>query len=1063
MKLIQKSIRYPVTTAVGVILLLLFGGLAFTRIPVQLTPEVELPQVFITTFWPGASPHEIEREIIDEQEEQLKSLEGLVKMASSSRDSTGSLSLTFLVGTKIDTALLQVANRLEQVPAYPNDAEKPVLTTTNADENAIAWFALRPTQENGFVGDMASLYDFVEDSIEPELERVPGVANSNFFGGQPREMHVIVNPAELAARRVTINELGAALDRENRNYSGGDFEEGKRRYIVRTVGEYRSTEDIENIVVAVRNGIPIYLRDVSRAELGFRKPAERVFMMATQVIILNALRSPGANVLQVMAALKKTVQRLNDELLAGRGLELIQVYDQTEYIHSAIDLVRQSLFIGGTLAILVLLLFLRSFTSTLIISVAIPISVIGSLLMMYWFGRTLNVVSLAGLAFAVGMVVDNSIVVLENIHRHCQGGKSRRKAAFEATREVWGAVLASTLTTIAVFLPIAFMEEEVGQLFGDIAIAVTCAVGLSLIVSITVIPSLSAKILRTGTNKPEAGAPSSTWRRIHPGRAFTRLIVHTVTWIDRSTLARLAVIVVLTATALGFSYRLMPSAEYLPVGNQNFLFGFILPPPGYSVDQVAEMRKPYEQVLSHLWESPPGSPEAKAQPGGGVSGFFFVALSDSAFMGVQARDPLRVRELIPEYQRVGSQLPGSFVVLSQFSIFQSSMNEGRNIDIEFTGPDLERLIELGGEAFGRLLGIMPDAQILPIPSLDLGNPEVQVLIHRRRAAELGLSNRDLGFMVSALIDGVKASDFRYQGKEVDLKIMLGESYERRTHLLEQLPIATPSGQLVTLGSVAEISQAAGPVQINHRERERVITLRLNPAERMPIETAMELIEEQVLGPMTEAGKLGGLYRVSLSGTADKLAQTGRALQLNLVLALVITYLLLSALFESFFYPFVIMFSVPLAALGGFLGLKAINLFLTYQPLDVLTMLGFIILIGTVVNNAILIVHQSLNHIREEGLPSGEAIGKAVEKRIRPIFMSVSTSVFAMLPLVLFPGAGSELYRGLGGVVIGGLVVSTIFTIFLVPALFSLTLDVRTLLLGQGQRLADSGEETPSDA
>ncbi|MCZ6877888.1 MAG: efflux RND transporter permease subunit, partial [Acidobacteria bacterium] len=381
----------------------------------------------------------------------------------------------------------------------------------------------------------------------------------------------------------------------------------------------------------------------------------------------------------------------------------------------------------------------------------------------------------------------------------------------------------------------------------------------------------------------------------------------------------------------------------------------------------------------------------------------------------------------------------------------------------FTGPDLERLIELGSEAFGRLLGIMPDAQILPIPSLDLGNPEVQVLTHRRRAAELGLSNRDLGFMVSALIDGVKASDFRYQGKEVDLKIMLGEGYERRTHLLEQLPIATPSGQLVTLGSVAEISQEAGPVQINHRERERVITLRLNPAERMPIETAMELIEEQVLGPMTEAGKLGGLYRVSLSGTADKLAQTGRALQLNLVLALVITYLLLSALFESFLYPFVIMFSVPLAALGGFLGLKAINLFLTYQPLDVLTMLGFIILIGTVVNNAILIVHQSLNHIRKEGLPSGEAIGKAVEKRIRPIFMSVSTSVCAMLPLVLFPGAGSELYRGLGAVVIGGLVVSTIFTIFLVPALFSLTLDTRTLLLGQGRRLAGSGEGTPSDA
>jgi HAE1 family hydrophobic/amphiphilic exporter-1 len=898
-KIIQESIRYPVTTAVGVILLILFGVLALNRIPVQLTPEVERPQLFITTLWPGASPNEIEREIVDEQEEQLKSLEGLIKMESASRDSAGILTLTFQVGTSIDAALLRVANRLEQVPAYPDDADKPVITSSNVDESAIAWWALRPSKENGFVGDMASLYDFVSDFVEPELERVPGVGNSNFYGGQPREMQVIVNPAELAARRVTINELGAALDRENRNYSGGDFEEGKRRYVVRTVGEYSSTEDIENIVVALRNGIPVYLRDVARAQLGFRKPTDQVFMMSTKVIIINAIRVPGANVLQVMADLKQTVQHLNDDLLAAQGLELIQVYDQTEYIHSAIALVRQSLVIGGALAILVLLLYLRSVSSTLIISVAIPISVVGSLLMMYWLGRTLNVVSLAGLAFAVGMVVDNSIVVLENIYRHRQLGKSRRSAALDATREVWGAVLASTLTTVAVFLPIAFMEEEVGQLFGDIAIAITCAVALSLIVSITVIPSLSAKILRAGNKKSGASTRS---KGIHPGRAFARLVVSIVTWINRSTLARLAVIIVLTTGALGFSYLLMPKAEYLPVGNQNFLFGFILPPPGYSVDEVADMRQAYEQELSYLWESTPGSPEAAAQPGGGIKGFFFVALSDSGFMGVEAGDPLRARELMPEFQKVSLRLPGSFVVLDQLSIFMGTVDEGRNIDIEFTGPDLERLIELGIEAFGRLLGVLPDSQILPIPSLDLGNPEVQVLTHRRRAAEVGLSNRDLGFTVSALIDGVKASDFRYQGREIDLKIMSGEGFERRTHLLEQLPIATPTGQLVSLGSVADISEVNGPVQINHRERERVIMLRVNPTERMPLESAIELIEEQVVDPMTAAGKLGGLYRVSLSGTADKLAQTGRALQLNLVLALVITYLLLAALFESFLYP-----------------------------------------------------------------------------------------------------------------------------------------------------------------
>lgn len=1056
MKIIQGAIRFPVTTTVGVLLLILFGSLALLRIPVQLTPEVEQPRILVTTVWPGASPQEVEREIIDEQEEQLKSLEGLIKMESSSNDSVGIVTLTFPVGAEMDTLLVRVANRLEQVPSYPDEADKPVITTGNPNEGAIAWFMLYATED--FKGDVSTLYDFVDDFIEPEFERVQGVANSNAFGGRPQEMHVIVDPAGLAARRVTIPELAAALERENRNYSGGDFSEGKRRYIVRTVGEYQSPSDIENIVVAVRNGVPVYLRDVARAEIGYRKPDAQVFAVDRQVIAINALRAPGANVLEVMEGLKVTADRLNRDLLQARGLQLVLVYDQTQYIRSAIDLVRQSLMIGAVLAIFVLVLFLRSASSTLVISVAIPISLIGAFLMMYAVGRTVNVVSLAGLAFAVGMVVDNSIVVLENIYRHRQLGKSRFSSALDATREVWGAVLASTLTTIAVFLPVVFMEEEVGQLFGDIAIAITCSVALSLIVAVTVIPSLSARILRTPNSDNQESQDSRIWSRLHPGKAFSNGVVGTVNWTNRSVLRRLAVVVLLTGLALGSSYYLMPKTEYLPLGNQNFIFGVVLPPPGYSVDQVSDMRKAFLERLSPLWESTPGSPEAELQPGGGIDSFFFVALADRAFLGSRSRDPLRVRELIPVYQGASRELPGTIVVISQASIFQTSIDEGRNIDIEFTGPDLERLIELAGEAFGKTFQVLPGAQGRPIPGLDLGNPEIQVVTHRQRAAELGLTHRDLGYMVSALIDGAKATDFRHQGREIDLKIVSGEDFKRRTHLLEQLPIATPSGQLITLGSVADVSQISGPVQINHRERERTITLRITPSEQMPLEAAMELIEEQIVSPMYADGKLGGLYRAALTGTADKLAQAGRSLRLNLILALIITYLLMAALFESFLYPFVIMFSVPLAAMGGFLGLWAVNTFIAFQALDVLTMLGFVILIGTVVNNAILIVHQTLNHIREDGVEPREAIGMAVQNRIRPIFMSVSTSVFAMLPLVLFPGAGSELYRGLGSVVLGGLTVSTIFTLFLVPALLSLVMDTKAALVRQARRMAGGIEE-----
>ena len=617
------------------------------------------------------------------------------------------------------------------------------------------------------------------------------------------------------------------------------------------------------------------------------------------------------------------------------------------------------------------------------------------------------------------------------------------------------------MTTVAVFVPVVFIQQEVGQLFGDIAIAISCAVALSLLVSITVIPSLSAKILHAAEADPERRSFRNLWGVSFLARRFTGGLTGTVHWITGSTLRRLAVVATLTTASLGLSYWLMPKTEYLPVGNNNFIFALMLPPPGLNLDEVASLHTVIDKEMGPLWEAPADAPDTQDLPGGGIRNLFFVALRDRAFMGARSNDPLRVGELIPVFRRAGSRIPGSILVASQRSIFQRGLGEGRNIDIEITGPELERLMELGREVFFKVPQVLPGSQARPIPSLDLDNPELQVLTHRRRAADLGVSNRELGFAVSALVDGAKASDYQHQGKEIDLKVMAEQSFAHRTHLLEQMPIATPDGRLVTLGSVARISQVNGPQTINHSERQRTVTIQVTPSEQVSLESAMELVVSDIVEPMHQEGKLGGLYRASLSGTADKLAQTGRALRWNFLLVLVITYLLMAALFESFLYPFVIMFSVPLAALGGFLGLATMNLF-TYQALDMLTMLGFVILVGTVVNNAILIVHQSLNHMREEGLAPREAIREAVSNRIRPIFMSVSTSVFAMCPLVLFPGAGSELYRGLGSVVVGGLIVSTVFTLFLVPALFSLTLDIRFALVTRMQGWLHPAERAAGD-
>ncbi len=644
-------------------------------------------------------------------------------------------------------------------------------------------------------------------------------------------------------------------------------------------------------------------------------------------------------------------------------------------------------------------------------------------------------------------------MVLENIYRHRQMGEDRAEAARNGTREVWGAVLSSTLTTIAVFLPILFIVQETGQLFRDIAIAICGAVALSLVVSISVIPSVAARLLVSEAVIGLNDAQQRTHRRfgwrslfgIVPLAArFTNGLAAAVYAISGSLAARLAVVLVFTAVSLGGAWLLMPQPEYLPSGNRNLIIGLLLPPPGYNVEEFTRIGQELEAELRPLWDPDLETPRDLPK----ISHFFYVARGRQIFMGLRAIEPQRVRELIPFVQEKLGRVPGMIAVVRQSSLFSRALAGGNTVDVEFSGSDLTRLVQIGGQAFGAIREALPGSQPRPIPSLDLGNPEIRVIPDRVRLADLGMTARDLGIAVDALLDGTRASTVNIEGNELDLTVMGTEEAANRTQEFEELLLRTPKGPTVPLGSVARVRLVAGPEQINHAERQRTITIQVTPPEQVPLEAAMETIEQKVLIPFRQQGVFDSDVRVRLAGTADKLRETFAVLQWNFLLALIITYLLLAALFESFFYPFVIMFSVPLAMAGGFLGLWLVNTLLTYQTLDVLTMLGFIILVGTVVNNAILIVHQALNFIRAEGLDHREALRESVRSRVRPIFMSVGTSVFGMLPLVLFPGAGSELYRGLGSVVVGGLAVSTLFTLLLVPALFSLLMDLRRKITGR---------------
>ena len=425
--------------------------------------------------------------------------------------------------------------------------------------------------------------------------------------------------------------------------------------------------------------------------------------------------------------------------------------------------------------------------------------------------------------------------------------------------------------------------------------------------------------------------------------------------------------------------------------------------------------------------------------------FFYVARGQQVFMGIVSKIQERTRELLPYVYQVLSKIPGMIAIVQQPSLFATEIGKGRSIEIEIKGPDLDQLIELGKEIFGSVRQVVPNAQVRPIPGLDLGNPEMQVTPNRDRLTRVNMSTSQFGVTVSAMVDGTVASDYRLYGDEIDLVVKSEEGTITRTQDMGEVPIITPAGEKVTLGSLADIRLEEGPTQINHLDSQRAIVIQVIPPQEMALETAMDEILEKVVNPIKNSGKLGSFYSINMGGTADDLTRTRKALQWNFVLAVVISYLLMSALFENFFYPLIIMFSVPLAAAGGFVGLFIINVLVIDQPLDILTMLGFVILVGIVVNNAILIVHQSLNNIRERSMAARDAIAESVRTRIRPIYMSTITTVFGLMPLVLSPGAGSEFYRGLGSVVIGGLFVSTVFTIFLIPALFSLALDGKEFL------------------
>lgn len=1045
MNIIRLSITRPIAVIAAVLMVIMFGAVGLSEIPIQLTPDVRQPVISVETSWPGAAPAEVEREIIDRQEDALRGLDGLQNMSSRARRGNAEVTLEFLPGADMDKSLLLVANRLDRVGGYPDEVDQPRLATSSTDDQSIAWFNILRTPGNERPLDSYGI--FLEDVIKDRLERVSGVSRISLWGGTEQEVRITVDPARLAGYELTIPDVLDALRAADVSLSAGDVDEGKRRYQVRVEGRFQTPEDVAAILVRSASGDAgsglgrVSVGDIATVGLVWPKPTSTRKYKDRPALPFSVIRDPGANVIETMAALRAEVAALNAGAAGRQGLEIIQIYDETVYITSAIDLVIQNIWVGGGLAAIILTLFLRRLGPTLVVSLAIPVSIIGAFVGMAALGRSLNVISLAGLAFSVGMVVDAAIVVLENIYRNREQGRSRAEAAYRGARQVWGAVLVSALTTVLVFVPILTLELEVGQLFRDIAVAISVAVTLSLIVAVTVVPSLARRLL--------GGMGEEHAKTIHipvidpAARAFaggiTRLAGKTVA----NPVLGLGLVGAVTVVAGLVTWVFLPRLDYLPDGNRNFVFASLSAPAGYNMDTLSEITEGIKERASHLWTDP--APD----DGPRIEHFFFVARDGGGFIGATTEVAADAPQLIPALRKAVGEVPGLTAFVVQPSLFGRSIGSGRAIDLMISGPDLTEILPVAARVADRVAQVLPadqGTQVRARPGLELGAPEIRVIPDPVRLRDAGVSARTFATTIDAFNDGVRVAEVSMAGDRIDLILGGPRDYVTETQGIAQLPVVTENGRILPASALGRIEVTAGPTEIRHEERARTIILQIRPSIDLALEDAMALLRAEVIEPMQAEGLPDGV-RMRLAGTADKLTQAWDAMIWQLLLALAIVYLVMAILFESFLYPLVILVTVPLASAGAVLALGLLNLF-SRQPLDMLTMLGFVILIGIVVNNAILLVHQSLHHMRTDGMPAVDAIAEATSNRIRPIFMSTLTSLFGMMPLVLFPGAGSELYRGLGTVVLGGLALSAILTLVVLPPLMGLVLHAKGRAIGK---------------
>ena len=1028
-------IRRGVLMTVIVLIVSVLGILAALRVPVQMIPDLEVRTITVRTAWPGATPQDVEKEILIEQEEYLRTVPGLHRFIARASTGQAEIEMEFPYGVDITETLIRVNNALNQVPSYPVNVDEPRVYATSFSENSFMYLRVAPLPGNPRGLDMVMMRDFIEDQVRTRMSGVPDVSRIGVGGGAERQLRILLDPRALAQRDLTVADVRDALRERNQDVSAGELESGKRRYLLRTVGRFEDVDEVGELILARRGDAVIRLKDVARVYLDHFELRDASYVNGKPVISLSVRRVAGSNVIDIKYAVLEMVAEINEELLNPAGMELKLTADDVTYVEDSIANVWKNLALGALLATGVMYLFLRSGRATLVGVMGIPVCTIAAFLGLLAGGRTVNVISLAGVAFAIGMTLDNSIVVLESIELERRRGLDRFRSAVAGVRRVWPAVLASTLTTVLVFAPVLLIEEEAGQLYSDVAIAISASILVSMLVAITVIPTASARLAFRREGTGETGGRAGLRGRVLAG----------IDGLLTTSLRRTATVGATVAASAAIIVGLTPPAAYLPEGEEAKTFARMHAPPGYSLERMQAIGMELQDYFMPFVGADPAAFHRGEDPVPAMK-YLNLGIEPQGLRIIsESRQPADIDELMAALREKYREYPGMRSFVSRGSIITSNEGGTRSVNLDIAGPSLAPIYEVALAAYRRAQEVFDGPRIQANPStLSLSQPLIEIRPDWDRASEAGMSAADLGYTVAALTDGAFVDEMFLADDKIDMYLYSDNGTGATLESLEGLPVFTPAGEVLPLSALARVVETVDTSTIRRVGGNRAVTLNIIPPATVALETGVKRVEEEVLGHLRRTGQIPAEVSIDISGASDQLQATQESLRANFAVALVIVYLILAAIFTHWGLPLLIMVTIPLGVAGGIAGLWLLNqtgallplvgLEAVHQPFDMISMLGFLILMGTVVNNPILIVHRAVTNLREEGMAALEAVREAVDARLRPIAMSAVTTIAGLSPLVFLPGAGAELYRGVGAIVLFGILGAAIVTLTTLPAL-----------------------------